>query len=458
MKKILFFSILLAGVSSLFTSCNNEPNFDGLDDLSKPTNLATYTDVYPGENFSADKLAKTVLPAWLLSKYYTCDEGSSASVTYNYETTEEDVPSISVDFERNIILNAETNISGWFNLATVGDLKWMDKSYNNVYTQMSANGAAGEVNAWFISPKHKVTKGESLSFDVCIGYWNADCLQVLISSTFQGTNSSVTNSKTKWIDVTSSFTIPQEPTNKYGSFATAGSLNLDQYAGQDIYVAFKYVGNGAAESKATTTIQLDNIKIAGTKTVTTEMTDEYSYDGAAWNFVRTVPKAALNETFDDRTINSGDKTMLTGWVSAATQGTVYWTDKSYSKNNYTNCSAYKQASTVEAWLITPELEIRDNYILKFDMVSGHWTHEALHVYVSTNFDGKEEGISTATWEEITDLVMPKKESGYSSFTTVGPTDLSAYVGQNIYVAFKYLGDPTQNQTSTVQLDNIYVGE
>lgn len=194
-----------------------------------------------------------------------------------------------------------------------------------------------------------------------------------------------------------------------------------------------------------------------------EMTDEYEYNGSEWVYVRTVPKAVLNMTFDDRKVTDNDKTMIEGWLNITLEGGSFWLDKSYSGNNYIQCSAYGSTVTglLDAWMITPALEIKSNYILNFDMVSAYWMHEALHVYVSSNFSGEDnaEALKSATWTEITEnFTFPKNETGYSKFTDVGSYKMDSYVGQTVYIAFQYLGDKTKNETSTVQLDNIYVGE
>lgn len=211
---------------------------------------------------------------------------------------------------------------------------------------------------------------------------------------------------------------------------------------------------------------------------TTSLTDEYEYDGANWKYVRTIPKAALNITFDDREINDKDKTMIEGWLNVTTIGTDYWRDRKYSGNNYIEATAYGGTSEnkVELWFITPALEIKNNYILTFDMVSGHWTHEALEVYISSAFSGEAEdvpvvytednnedalagsGKEVAGWKNLTgSFDFPVKTGGYSPFTNVGKANLDDYAGQTVHIAFRYWGNKT-GLTSTVQLDNIYVGE
>lgn len=198
---------------------------------------------------------------------------------------------------------------------------------------------------------------------------------------------------------------------------------------------------------------------------TTDLTDEYEFDGSKWVYVRTVPKAALNETFEGRSYTEKEKTIVEDWLNVTLKGEDFWRDRQYSKNTYTEGVAYgsKTEGEIELWLITPPLEIKNDYILTFDMVSGHWTHDALQVYVSSSFSGKEEDLAQSIednqWTEIVDgFDFPRREGGYSPFTNVGSSSLNSYAGQTIYVAFKYWGNKLEGKTSTIQLDNIYVGE
>ena len=111
MKKYL--SLLLAIVVG-FASCDyNEENFPGLEDASKPTNVAKYqyeitaadiaaissallakknhndsimANALKSDNMFSDIApASTLIPILLTSKYYTVDKGSSANVTYQYK-------------------------------------------------------------------------------------------------------------------------------------------------------------------------------------------------------------------------------------------------------------------------------------------------------------------------------------------------------------------------------------
>lgn len=334
MKKILIYSTFIA---LALAGCDyNEDNFDGFDELGKPTDIKKgeleftdwaslsgnpKTDGY----FSSKNMARDFLPAWLAKQYPTADDGSSFNITfaykndrtelhdkyynidyyklknddykivhgagyygaylnrstaskmylvlnevykdaaegdfvfaeYNYNADAKpqkmDDPVFSYDFE-SLSVGDVTAINKWFVNAT--GTNWAAKEYDdNKYVQFSANGK-GECEAWLVTPSIKIDDAnKKLGFDVCIGYWNADCLSVLISSDFDGKDVA----KATWTDITSSFTLPQEPTNTYGKFASAGKFELKDYAGKNIYVAFKYVGDG--KNKRSTTYQIDNIVI-----------------------------------------------------------------------------------------------------------------------------------------------------------------------------------------------------
>lgn len=147
----------------------------------------------------------------------------------------------------------------WF-VSSEGDTDWKVTSYdNNLYLQYSANKTKGECIAWLITPEITLKENDYLSFDLKVGYWNADCLTVWISTNFDGNDVDAAT----WTNITSNFTIPQVPTGGYGEFANAGKCELEAYAGNKVRIAFKYVGDGT--KKETTTYQIDNIMI-GTAT------------------------------------------------------------------------------------------------------------------------------------------------------------------------------------------------
>ena len=296
--------------------------------------------------FSDQDLPDSYLPDWLAETYFTADAGSTANLTYRfkadytlydnipyeqltaddyaviwgtgynnatflnasnvgrmyrilnakydnpqtndrvmveYQYSEDGVPSrgetiASWDFE-DLEEGDVDAIDGWY-VSNSGEA-WSVREYsNNKYLQFSANGADGAAEGWLVTPGIAINEtGLNLGWDVCVGYWNADCLSVLISTDFNGNVNTAT-----WTDVTSHFNLPQEPASGYGTMASAGVMSLDDYAGQTIYVAFRYVGN-EGEDRRTTTYQVDNIMVANeiAAPVETEMRFAlYEYTGNGW--------------------------------------------------------------------------------------------------------------------------------------------------------------------------------
>lgn len=236
---------------------------------------------------------------------YRGDAADSKTTTYYIDNIQlgQDVVSVTENKLFEETFEAD-NFDMWHLVKAAGEdaKQWTLKKFsNNLYAQISANGAAGAVESWLVS-KNPLTVPAfdegitSFGFDIKIGYWNANCLSVLISEDYTNDVATAT-----WKDITDHFMIPEEPTDGYGNdFAPAGIFSLSGYAGKTLHIAFKYAGDGA--NKKTTTYQLDNIKVsslkrnaavtaaaafAGTRAVTAEKYAVYTFDGTSW----TVPAA-----------------------------------------------------------------------------------------------------------------------------------------------------------------------
>lgn len=279
-------------------------------------------DVKKNKYFSADAMPDDYIPDWLAKTYLGADLNSSAKITYRFKTvypkyndipylqlTEEDYTIIHGEGYYGAYLNEDTEskmykilnekyadtedgafsfieyqynkdakpekvetpiakydfedltkgdlekISGWY-ISAKGN-KWTVGEYSkNKYLQFTANKADGPAEAWLVTPAIKVEGADKkFAWDVKVGYWKHDGLQVLISTDFDGKD--VT--KATWDDVTSKFTIPQEPAKNWGDFGQAGIMNLDDYADKTIHIAFHYTGD--PEEGKTTSYQIDNIVV-----------------------------------------------------------------------------------------------------------------------------------------------------------------------------------------------------
>lgn len=243
----------------------------------------------------------------LKPKYPNAKNGDVAMVGYNFNGNavpqQIEAPVVNYDFDA-LPKGDVTSISGGWYLKAPEDKLWSASNYKgNGYLQYSAKGAKGVCEAWLVTPGVKIEGGDKkMGFDITIGYWNADCLSILISTDFDGKDVA----KAKWEDVTSAYapTDADKPTGKYGK-AVSTKVSLAAYEGKNVRVAFKYVGDGA--NNKTTTYQIDNVVIGKDipKAVTTTpqfKVFEYNSKDKAWNeFKNTKTNKVLCPLYTDYT-------------------------------------------------------------------------------------------------------------------------------------------------------------
>lgn len=275
------------------------------------------------------------------------------------------------DFEE-VTANADVSLPEWTNFTEKGTKRtWQGKSFGeNKYVQFSANGSGEAENvAWLVSPAVDVAADASplFSFDLKVGYYKGDCLQVLISRNFSGDVTGAT-----WEDVTTHFILPTEPTNGYGDkFEVPGIMNLSDYAGSKVHIAFKYTGSGTGDK--TTTYQIDNVKVIGygaaanVLAVTTKagvLTEKryafYQYDGTAWAEVKS---AAIVNPADYEAMGASNPNFsatfaadnylpafMTQKFPYAQQGDIKTAVYHYYANNETVLKADDYLYSVGAWV------------------------------------------------------------------------------------------------------------
>lgn len=394
MKKIFYSLISGLAIIVLLGSCTKfNDQFEGLDDMTKPTNVASLNYTLTAADYAALKtaaLAKATtpeetaaanaigtsfalnstfgaadyVPAVLNNMYYSFDKGTNVLLTYNYdegvlpylenytsaggyELSDTDyesfggfiaaikyfVPSFMPEEGIPDILTAQianpvadqlalveyrysstepassgpksvthlTNdfegyanydpisLDGWKSLETEGTRSWQARIYSeNAYAQYSSYNSGEDNESYLVSPTVDLSGSEqnTFTFDVNIGYWNANVLSVWISENYDGVNFDAAT----WVNVSSNFTIPSEPTVGYGLWPNAGSMDLSAYK-SEITVAFKYTGSGISSPVKTTTVQVDNVLIEGVTYLGTKRSaaddfqiynDFYKYNGSSW--------------------------------------------------------------------------------------------------------------------------------------------------------------------------------
>lgn len=278
-----------------------------LDKLSQPSYTLTADDYKQAWGSATNyvsaltpaKSPATQIPAILSAKKQDAVNGDYAVVQYNYSAKE---PEVSVAEVRYIYADFEgtpngssvpVDIPGWINKDVTGSKFWQCRVFSgNQYAQFSSNGTNEENTIWLITSPIDLTAGSApkLSFDVTGGYFKGDLLSVWVSENFDGTETGIASAT--WNDISSHFNIPTSPeipASGYGTLRTSGEMDFSAYAGKKVYVGFKYAGNGIG-NVATTTYQLDNIKMAENKSSmnvasSTVQYAVYQFNGTVWQAV-----------------------------------------------------------------------------------------------------------------------------------------------------------------------------
>ena len=418
-----------------------------LSDLAAAQNYtvsaADYATVWDNDKyafFTPSKSPEKNLPKVLAKAFPEATSGTYVLASYQYSATEpggdgeEAGAPFTEDFE-SVTPNADVNLPGWTNFTEKGTKRtWQGKTFdNNGYIQFSANGSGEAENvAWLITPGIDVSAYTApvFTFDLKIGYYNAECLQILVSEDFSGDPLTA-----NWKDITANFYLPKDPTGGYAdNWSVAGIADMSGYDGK-IFIAFKYTGSGTGGK--TTTYQIDNVFVG---------------DNAPVN-----KSELLNEDFEEVTPNADVN--LPDWTNFTEKGTKKtWQGKSFGDNKYVQFSANGSGEDENvAWLITPAITVGagSNPLFSFDLKVGYYNAECLQILISKDFSGD---VLAANWEDVTShFVLPQEPaSGYAdNFSLAGTMSLGAYSG-NVHIAFKYTGSGNNGKTTTYQLDNVKV--
>lgn len=159
------------------------------------------------------------------------------------------------------------------------------------------------------------------------------------------------------------------------------------------------------------------------------------------------PVSLLDENFEKYALDNGYLASglyplnLSGWANYATSGTVKWQLDKLSTNAFATFQAPSTpVNPYIGWLITPQInmDLQINEVLTFNIqkltIAGSQTE--LELVYSSNWDGTELGINTATWNTL-QLTYPTT----TSTNMLNTFNLSQITGK-VYFAFKYNGSAT----------------
>lgn len=168
------------------------------------------------------------------------------------------------------------------------------------------------------------------------------------------------------------------------------------------------------------------------------------------------------DTFES--FNALDTIKKNGWIHADITGTTGgWICKSYNSNKYAQITSKNTAEKNDVYLIHQvDLTLAIAPQFTFDVTVAYWNANCLTIKISEDFNGNVDGITSATWNDITSsFTLPETPtSGYGTLANAGTADLTAYKGKKVYIAFIYSGDATSTPalTTTYQIDNVKVSE
>lgn len=334
-----------------------------------------YSGIWSAPNIKAltpTKSPATVLPGILAAKYPNSTEGDIKVVEYEYSSTEPTSSQVEMglfteNFETYTAgtgVLVPTTTSFVMNKDVKGTIGWQCRTFSsNKYAQVTSNGSGAANEVWLITNKIDLsaTNNASFKFDVTAGYYNGDCLTVLVSENYDGSQAGIATAT--WTDVTSNFTLPKAPASGYGTLGTAGTMDFTAYAGKKVYIAFKYNGSGIAPIKSTT-FQIDNIKVAYNTLVTTVPTTQtqfayYQLTGGAWTSVSKSIYQLTASDYTDMGVTALTSTTAPNYIPSLLRLKFPFAQEGSSK-----LVAYKVSSSVNT---------ADEYILK----SGIWTPASL---------------------------------------------------------------------------------
>ncbi|PQJ79765.1 DUF5689 domain-containing protein [Polaribacter porphyrae] len=167
------------------------------------------------------------------------------------------------------------------------------------------------------------------------------------------------------------------------------------------------------------------------------------------------PTTLLDENFDTTSGNIN----INGWTNYREAGTESW--ESYFDTNTRSRAARVgsfrsgDASTI-TWLITNDIDL-DNTTeeyLSFETSTSFADGSELEVLISTDWDGTEAGVSSATWETLPARIA-SNSSNFREFFSSTFINLSDYTG-SVYIAFKYTGNGDEDFDGTYELDNLVI--
>ncbi len=193
---------------------------------------------------------------------------------------------------------------------------------------------------------------------------------------------------------------------------------------------------------------------------------EFVYDGASWTattvaqqtsivYLKTDGEWVEAKVYYSATLTDGESGGFTAQDIALDGLSYIWQlDNSYGWK----ASGYSGGNkTTESWLVSPQIDLGKAVapVMKFDVAINYLNAKTVDDYFSVNISTDYSGdATTANWETLPITGWPKGDNW--TFVTIENIDMSAYVGQKIYLSFHYKSDA--ESAITAEIKNLSIQE
>ncbi|PHR72585.1 MAG: hypothetical protein COA67_04875 [Lutibacter sp.] len=152
-----------------------------------------------------------------------------------------------------------------------------------------------------------------------------------------------------------------------------------------------------------------------------------------------------------------------GWTNYIETGSEGWEAYTSGGTNSSlgisaRMSAYNSNDNDNiGWLIMPSIDFdaQNGETLRFQTSNSFSDDSKMELLFSTDWDGTPANITTATWGVLPAAYIVQDSDFYGSWLDSGIVDLSCATG-SMYIAFKYTGGDTNDNTGTYELDEISI--
>ncbi|MBS1733489.1 MAG: choice-of-anchor J domain-containing protein [Bacteroidetes bacterium] len=253
-------------------------------------------------------------------------------------------------------------------------------------------------------------------------------------------------------------TVTYSDTSTYKSTV---NLDIRNCSGQSIIIRTSAYADFAAKkvAKGNGSVVAIYTTFGTTKQLLLRTEDDVKFTGFRCNlfeeFFTSLTSADNNQDFS-----------FNGWSNIAPNSSAKWKNTVFgSTGRAVKVTAFGTGLTTDtAWMITPAIVLPAGSTPNLQFKTAYQFAVGptkLQAYVSTNYTAGGDP-NAATWTQLTtDSNIPgntatNNSGSFSSLVSTGALSLSAYAGQTVFIAFKYMGGTSPAKTTNFEIDDITI--